>query len=415
VVVDSDDDADFSYMCSSEHVLVRPKDVRRLRNYFTRRVNNPEDKVFRGVGRLDSPDNQPPGRQFRRYILPTRRGAVRGDRSILATLDELDRDRPGLVAPDHVVHICSTPVGSHCPATEPTESGRAAPWPPMVAGNAGQGVRVAVIDTGWYPQPPQPVPWAHLAGVTGEPEPGGVFYGPNSDQIRPYAGHGTFVAGVVRSMAPKCSVEVYSLPARPNVPGGGVFESEIIAKLDAALVQKPHLINLSAGCPTRQDRPSRAFEEWWADVLAQNISPQPLLVASAGNNASPWGFWPATFEWAVGVGSVDGDGSVSDFSNWGSSVDVYALGRNVVNAFPQGKYTCREAPDRGDVRTFTNDYARWSGTSFSAPLVTGLIAAAMSPNGAGAPTRDALQAWAAVQGNASGQQRAVTGRDAPVV
>ena len=68
------------------------------------------------------------------------------------------------------------------------------------------------------------------------------------------------------------------------------------------------------------------------------------MVAAAGNNSNPWPFWPASFEWAVGVGSLDSDGRVSDFSNWGDSVDVFALGRNVVNAFPNGTYVCHEMP-----------------------------------------------------------------------
>jgi len=101
-----------------------------------------------------------------------------------------------------------------------------------------------------------------------------------------------------------------------------------------------------------------------------------VVVAAAGNNSSPLPFWPASFPWAVGVGSIDHDGGISDFSNWGDSVDVYALGRNLLNAFPKGPYVCQETPDRFDERYF--DYhARWSGTSFSAPLVTGMIAAEM--------------------------------------
>jgi hypothetical protein len=411
ILVDSDDDADFGFACSSEHVLVNSGDVRRVRNYFNRRANDPADDVFSGGDH--GPSNQPRGRPFRRYVLPKRSGAVPGDKGLLLSMDEIDRDLgPGVVVPDHIVHICM-PVGSHCPATEPTESGLAEPWPPKVTGSAGKGVRVVVIDTGWYA--PQPLPWEHLSGVQGQPEPGGVFDAQN--RIRPYAGHGTFVAGVIRSMAPECTIYVVTLPMSKQLSGGGVFESDMVTTLEAALTHRPHLINFSAGCPTRHQRPARAFEHWWDTVVARRIRPKPLLVAAAGNNSRPWGFWPASSDWAVGVGSLDHDGSVSDFSNFGNSVDVYALGRNLVNAFPKGEYTCNEAPNRGDVRIFDNNYARWSGTSFSTPLVTGVIAAAMSPDGAGAPTMTALQAKDTVLalGDPPLMRRAVRSQRVPVV
>jgi hypothetical protein len=54
------------------------------------------------------------------------------------------------------------------------------------------------------------------------------------------------------------------------------------------------------------------------------------------------------------------------------------LGRNHVNAYPYGRYRCRETPDKDDYRFFRNGLARWSGTSFAAPLLAGLIAAEAS-------------------------------------
>ena len=109
----------------------------------------------------------------------------------------------------------------------------------------------------------------------------------------------------------------------------------------------PHLINMSAGCPTRLNIPPASFEDWWTDLETYVDNLDLVVVAAAGNNANPWSFWPASFDWAVGVGSVDSDGRVSDFSNWGDSVDVYALGRNVVNALPRRDLHCHEIPDRG--------------------------------------------------------------------
>ena len=63
---------------------------------------------------------------------------------------------------------------------------------------------------------------------------------------------------------------------------------------------------------------------------------------------------------------------------------------HVVNAFPDGTFECHETPDKGDIRVFSTGLARWSGTSFSAPVVAGLIAREISETGASA--RDARDA-----------------------
>ena len=90
-------------------------------------------------------------------------------------------------------------------------------------------------------------------------------------------------------------------------------------------------------------------------------------MAAAGNDGTNDPFYPAAFGWAVGVGSLDHDGDISSFSNYGSCADVYVVGRNHVNAFPHGTYVCVETPDKDDVRVFDRGLARWSGTSFVAP------------------------------------------------
>jgi subtilisin family serine protease len=297
--------------------------------------------------------------------------------------------------PEYFVHVAGPRI---CPATEPAETGLAKPWPPVNRDkNAGKGVRVVVVDSGWHAPAGEKQPW--LSGVTGEDEPQGVKDA--QGRIRPYAGHGTFVAGVIKAIAPACKVHILSLHVNPNVPGGGARESEIVDQLEKALRRRPapHLINLSAGTSTRSNDGPSAFRHWWLDVRTSH--PELVLVAAAGNDSSPADFWPASFGWAVGVGALDRDGSRSGFSNYGPRVDVYALGRNLVNAFPSGTYIGHERPIRGDIRRFTRMMARWSGTSFSTPIVTGLIAAEMSKT---RPLTPATQARDAVLQRAA-QQR----------
>lgn len=97
------------------------------------------------------------------------------------------------------------------------------------------------------------------------------------------------------------------------------------------------------------------------------------------------------------MGALTPEGKRAEFSNFGSWVDVYALGTDLVNAYPRGDFACHEPPNVGEVRTFEG-LAQWSGTSFSTPLVAGMIAVRMSARGESARVAaDALLAHARAQ------------------
>jgi hypothetical protein len=253
-----------------------------------------------------------------------------------------------------------------CPAVEPEvpEGQQARPWPaPRPAGSPGRRVTLGVCDTGLLANLDlAQVPW--LAGVTGDPD---VLPPPLADgrqPIPPIAGHGTFIAGVSRCLAPGATVVVTDHFSA----SGAELESEMIRKLNELAATGPDLICFCAGTYTRNNWTSLGFEEFhrrWPGIP---------LVAAAGNESTDRPFYPAAFDWVIAVGALGGDQRHRAwFSNHGPWVDVYAPGDGLVNAYATGEYSYLEPPRRPARQAFRG-MARWSGTSFAAPVVAGLIA-----------------------------------------
>lgn len=283
----------------------------------------------------------------------------------------LDGGEP-LVTPAHVVHITRV-----CPAGEPeVPSGYPArPWPvPVPAGEGRRDVRLGVCDTGFLENlDPARYPW--LAHVAGEVDPLGPKLPGDRHSIPQYAGHGTFAAGVASCMAPEARVYVNNHFTK----SGGELEHVIIAKLEQLIRdQEPDVVSLSAGTYTRNGWASLGFSDF------RRRHPEITLVAAAGNDSTDRRFYPAAFPWVVAVGALGADQRHRAwFSNHGDWVDVYALGEGLVNAYATGVYTYQEPPKRPAKQVF-HGMARWDGTSFSTPLVAGLIAAEMAESGAAA-------------------------------
>jgi hypothetical protein len=298
----------------------------------------------------------------------------------LGTLDALARlDAAlgeGVATPNHMISICG-PV--HCPAIEPEPvAAGAEPAPPVSTDPDcdGKGTLVSVVDTGWIKQA-QNHYWL-AAGVGSDPADEEQY---DKADIGPYVGHGTFMSGVIRSMAPVADVINERVPAQA---AGAWDEHQMAVQLKQALAKAPDIICLASGVTSRKDRPMLGFQVFYEKYLSQVKN--TVFVASAGNNGDRRPVWPAAFPWTISVGALNADalaGQITGraaFSCFGSWVDVYAPGQDLVNAFAWGDLTYKEPPKAGTMATF-DGMARWSGTSFSAPLVAGLIAARMSRNG----------------------------------
>jgi subtilisin family serine protease len=283
---------------------------------------------------------------------------------------------PGKAAPNYVLTVAP---GGPCPATEPAEvyfDIEPFPGKRMEDDNSdGAGVRIYIADTGKLADAASH-PW--LRGVGGQPDP---LEPRLHGMIKPYAGHGTFVAGVARCMAPESDVFVSNV----FKVAGSSLESDFVRDLDAALSRGVDIFNLSVTTRAKADLKLLGFEAW---LKRLEQYPQTVCVVAAGNDNSRQKFWPAAYSQTgpassqiVSVGALAADWRTrASFSNYGDWVKVLAPGRDLVNAYTMGTYECRDAPYTGQLRQFYG-MAKWSGTSFSTPLVAGLIAARKSRTG----------------------------------
>jgi subtilisin family serine protease len=342
---------------------------------------------------------------------------------VLLGLDEDDveqRPVPGLVdrlhegweqevvpqaVPNHVFGPC-THLHINASSPEPTDWAPE-PLPPLdEPGQPGEGVTVALLDTGFDEDPES----SWFGGrVSGDPE------GPATDRfgrLLPNAGHGTFVAGVVARHAPGARILVKRV-----FDDDGIVDDWTAATALAELADNGDpvdIVNMSIGAYARRDRGMLACDR--AIAYAKYRRPELVLVAAAGNEHTGRPCFPAADKRVFGVASVEqvGDGvwRRARFSNYGWWVDACAPGMNLLSTFLdyEGPVVpfheldddfvqddrhdeCGALlPDAGELKSLTFDRtARWSGTSFSAPLVAAAIAARAGEELArGRPTADAL-------------------------
>jgi len=311
--------------------------------------------------------------------------------TVQEALAEIDRQLgKGAATPDHVLTVANGEA-LICPATEPQPVYEGIePYPSVRRDNGGTDALIYVADTGLLEDADKACSW--LTGVQAvdiDPLPpmlpGGV------QPIPAYTGHGTFVTGVIRAMAPAAEI----LVSNAFSIAGSQVESDLVTKLEDELRRGVDIFHLSIATRSRHDLPLIAFEQWLKRLQQTKGS---VCIAPAGNNGNRRPNWPGAFPGVIAVGALGSDWhGRATFSNFGGWVDVYAPGRDLVNAYATGTYTCHVAPYTNQVRDFYG-MAKWSGTSFSTPIVTGLIAARMSRTG-----ENAAQAAAALLAEARSQ------------
>lgn len=183
-----------------------------------------------------------------------------------------------------------------------------------------------------------------------------------------YAGHGTFVAGLLALAAPDAAI----LPIRSLDGDGRGTVFDIVQGIDLAIVAAADVVAMGF---------SLTLDDHFLHAAVLRMEAADILaVAPAGNEDSDGPHYPAAYASVIGVGAVDSLDLRAGFSNFGPSVDLCTPGVSLYSALPGD----------GDV------WGQWSGTSFSAPLAAGLAAAIrqLHPSAPAAACR-CLLAWGA--------------------
>jgi subtilisin family serine protease len=195
--------------------------------------------------------------------------------------------------------------------------------------NWGQGIKVAVLDTG--------VDYLHpeLKGkvLTGYDAFTGRYDG------KDVQGHGTFVAGVILQIAPGATI----IPVRVLDENGIGSLTTVMNGLQYALDAGANVINLSLS----SDTDIKALHQLIQTARSKGV----LVVSAAGNNDSPQKYYPAGYSEGMGIAATEMLDYNASFTNYNNYMSLSAPGVNIYSMWKGGGYG-------------------WgNGTSFSTPMV----------------------------------------------
>lgn len=216
----------------------------------------------------------------------------------------------------------------------------------------GEGRKIAVIDTGIVEHPT-------FGEVSVSDTQDFVADGENATAVDPTVtevnGHGTAVASVAAGQhpaAPGVAPAAEVLSFRVADANGNSDSFTLAEGILAAAEAGADVINISLGSAGDSNAVKEAVES--------AIASGSTIVAAAGNNGVEGLTYPAAYEGVISVGAVDAAGQHLDFSNTGDNLSASAPGYAVPAAWPD------------------EQVIQFTGTSASAPFVSGALAAIMS-------------------------------------
>lgn len=207
----------------------------------------------------------------------------------------------------------------------------------------GSGVTIAVLDGGAVPDNTFGNRLQYLD----------VGYGANG--LGSDGAHGTSVAAIAagyaadaRGVAPSASL----LSVRVTNSDGKSDTFSLAQGIYAAVDAGAQIINISLG--------GYGTTSLLGDAVDYALAADVAVVAASGNDQAAQLVWPAAYAGVVSVGATDATGAQAIFSNSGEGLLLTAPGVGIQTAGTHGERTS------------------FSGTSASAPVVSGAIAAVMS-------------------------------------
>jgi len=266
-------------------------------------------------------------------------------------------------------------------------------------GITGGGITVAVIDSGiWVDADFMRLPgdYCQPGGCGSNRLKAGFSFNDQAVYTNDNYGHGTHVAGIIggngqksggfyQGVAPQ--VDLINLKVCDNY--GMAYESDVVEAMQWVYENKDQpayrirIVNLSINSTVDQSYHTSPIDAA-AEILWFN---GVVVIASAGNGSAD-GYntinaAPANDPFIITVGAVDEGGTpdrvddfIAGFSAYGTTLDGFnkpdlvAPGKDIVSVLAKESWWRNEYPGR----FVENIYFRASGTSMSAPMVTGAVA-----------------------------------------
>jgi serine protease AprX len=248
----------------------------------------------------------------------------------------------------------------------------------------GTGIGVVIVDSG--------------ISTDGDfnSNPRAFTFATNSNSATDVYGHGTHVAGIVagngsdsngkyKGIAP--GVELYSIKIADG--DGMAYESDVVAGLqwvyENHVAYNIRVVNLSLNTTTEQ-----SYHESPLDAACEILWFNGIVVVASAGNVDPdsplrlYNASPANDPFIITVGAADEmgtselrDDDFADYTSFGVTdngdlkPEIFAPGSNIYSVLSKDSGWGGQHPDRV---TADGEYIRLTGTSMSAPMVTGSVA-----------------------------------------